>query len=225
MKEIKLNGVKNEEEPIINDGEGSFVVDNIFSIPILTIQVKDWNKKRKILMKHYLRQTESNDLYLRGDEEVLTSYVDFMDISKKTDEWIENNYKFVEGMQELFEEEINLAYDKIIKPYSSLHLSKRKLKIGDFWFQNQNNGTAHGIHTHGSNGLSAVCYIKYDKQYHTSTHFISPNFNSFDNTNMTWHPEESTEGTMVFFPSNILHYTRPNNSDVSRIIAAINFIF
>ncbi len=35
-------------------------------------------------MKHYLRQTESNDLYLRGDEEVLTSYVDFMDISKKT---------------------------------------------------------------------------------------------------------------------------------------------
>jgi len=225
MKEIKLNGVKNEEEPIINDGEGSFVVDNIFSIPILTIQVKDWNKKRKILMKHYLRQTESNDLYLRGDEEVLTSYVDFMDISKKTDEWIENNYKFVEGMQELFEEEINLAYDKIIKPYSSLHLSKRKLKIGDFWFQNQNNGTAHGIHTHGSNGLSAVCYMKYDKQHHTPTNFISPNFNSFNNINMTWYPEESTEGTMVFFPSNILHYTRPNNSDVSRIIAAINFLF
>ena len=121
MKEIKLNGVKNEEEPIINDGEGSFVVDNIFSIPILTIQVKDWNKKRKILMKHYLRQTESNDLYLR-DGEILTSYVDSMDISKKTDEWIENNAKFVEGMQELFEEEINLAYDKIIKPYSSFHL-------------------------------------------------------------------------------------------------------
>ena len=224
MKEIKLNGVKNEEEPIINDGEGSFVVDNIFSIPILTIQVKDWNKKRKILMKHYLRQTESNDLYLR-DGEILTSYVDSMDISKKTDEWIENNYKFVEGMQELFEEEINLAYDKIIKPYSSLHLSKRKLKIGDFWFQNQNNGTAHGIHTHGSNGLSAVCYMKYDKQHHTPTNFISPNFNSFNNINMTWYPEESTEGTMVFFPSNILHYTRPNNSDVSRIIAAINFIF
>ncbi len=223
MKEIKLNGVKNEEEPIINDGEGSFVVDNIFSIPILTIQVKDWNKKRKILMKHYLRQTESNDLYLRGDEEVLTSYVDFMDISKKTDEWIENNAKFVEGMQELFEEEINLAYDKIIKPYD--RLSKRKLKIGDFWFQNQNNGTAHGIHTHGSNGLSAVCYMKYDKQHHTPTNFISPNFNSFNNINMTWYPEESTEGTMVFFPSNILHYTRPNNSDVSRIIAAINFIF
>jgi len=224
MKEIKLNGVKNEEEPIINDGEGSFVVDNIFSIPILTIQVKDWNKKRKILMKHYLRQTESNDLYLR-DGEILTSYVDSMDISKKTDEWIENNYKFVEGMQELFEEEINLAYDKIIKPYSSLHLSKRKLKIGDFWFQNQNNGTAHGIHTHGSNGLSAVCYMKYDKQHHTPTNFISPNFNSFNNINMTWYPEESTEGTMVFFPSNILHYTRPNNSDVSRIIAAINFLF
>ena len=224
MKEIKLNGVKNEEEPIINDGEGSFVVDNIFSIPILTVQVKDWNKKRKILMKHYLRQTESNDLYLR-DGEILTSYVDSMDISKKTDEWIENNAKFVEGMQELFEEEINLAYDKIIKPYSSLHLSKRKLKIGDFWFQNQNNGTAHGIHTHGSNGLSAVCYMKYDKQHHTPTNFISPNFNSFNNINMTWYPEESTEGTMVFFPSNILHYTRPNNSDVSRIIAAINFLF
>ncbi len=223
MKEIKLNGVKNEEEPIINDGEGSFVVDNIFSIPILTVQVKDWNKKRKILMKHYLRQTESNDLYLRGDEEVLTSYVDFMDISKKTDEWIENNAKFVEGMQELFEEEINLVYDKIIKPYD--RLSKRKLKIGDFWFQNQNNGTAHGIHTHGSNGLSAVCYMKYDKQHHTPTNFISPNFNSFNNINMTWYPEESTEGTMVFFPSNILHYTRPNNSDVSRIIAAINFLF
>ncbi len=222
MKEIKLNGVKNEEEPIINDGEGSFVVDNIFSIPILTIQVKDWNKKRKILMKHYLRQTESNDLYLR-DGEILTSYVDSMDISKKTDEWIENYDKFIEGMQELFEEEINLVYDKIIKPYD--RLSKRNLKIGDFWFQNQNNGTAHGIHTHGSNGLSAVCYMKYDKQHHTPTNFISPNFNSFNNINMTWYPEESTEGTMVFFPSNILHYTRPNNSDVSRIIAAINFIF
>lgn len=219
MKEIKLNGVENEEEPIINDGEGSFVFDNIFSIPILTIQVKDWNKKRKTLMKHYLRQTESNDLYLRGDE-VLTSYIDSMDFSKKTDEWIENNDKFVESMQELFEEEINLVYDKILKPLD--RLSNRKLKIGDFWFQNQNNGTAHGMHTHGSNGLSAVCYVKYDKRYHTPTNFISPNFNSLTNTNMSWYPEESTEGTMIVFPSNILHYTQPNNSDVSRVILSFN---
>lgn len=219
MKEIKLNGVENEEEPIINNGEGSFVFDNIFSIPILTIQVKDWNKKRKTLMKHYLRQTESNDLYLRGNE-ILTSYVDSTDISKKTDEWIENNDKFVESMQELFEEEINLVYDKILKPHD--RLSKRKLKIGDFWFQNQNNGTAHGIHTHGSIGLSAVCYVKYDKQYHTPTNFISPNFNSLTNTNMTWYPEESTEGTMIVFPSNILHCTQPNNSDVSRVILSFN---
>jgi uncharacterized protein (TIGR02466 family) len=219
MKEIKLNGVENEEEPIINNGEGSFVFDNIFSIPILTIQVKDWNKKRKTLMKHYLRQTESNDIYLRHDE-VLTSYLDMKDISKKTDEWIENNDKFVESMQELFEKEINLIYDKMLKPYD--RLSNRKLKIGEFWFQNQNNGTAHGIHTHGSMGLSVVCYVKYDNQYHSPTSFISPNFNSITNTNMTWYPEESTEGTMIVFPSNILHYTQPNNSDVSRVIISFN---
>lgn len=219
MKEIKLNGVENKEEPIINDGEGSFVFDNIFSIPILTIQVKDWNKKRKILMKHYLKQTESNDLYLRGDE-VLTSYIDSMDFSKKTDEWIENNNKSVKSMEELLEEELNLVYDKMLKPLD--RLSNRKLKISEFWFQNQNNGTAHGMHTHGSNGLSAVCYVKYDKRYHTPTNFISPNFNCLTNTNMAWYPEESTEGTMVVFPSNILHSTQPNNSDVSRVILSFN---
>ena len=222
MKEIKLDrDVKKEENFTLVDGSFSF--DHIFSIPILTIKVKDWDKKGKYLMKYYLKQCESNKMYERGGE-LLTSYRHNFDMKnhEQLDAWMEEQDKFCQNIENIFEEELSLIYDKMIKPYD--HLSLRKLRIDSSWFQNQNNGTSHSIHTHGSNGLSAVCYVKYDEKYHTPTVFISPHFNSVKNINMEWSPERCTEGTLVVFPSNILHYTHPNTSDISRVILSFNLM-
>jgi len=222
MKEINLNrDVKGKENFTLVDGSFSF--DHIFSVPILTLKVKEWDKKSKYLMKCYVNQTESGDLYERGGE-ILTSYRNDHDMedSEELNAWIEKQDEFSQNIGNVFEEELSLIYDKMIKPYDSL--SSRKLKVESAWFQNQNNGTSHSIHTHGSIGLSAVCYVKYNKKYHTPTVFVSSIFNSIRNMNMEWSPKECTEGTMVIFPSNILHYTHPNMSDISRVILSFNLM-
>ena len=220
MKEIKLGCDVKKDENFTLD-EGSFSLNNIFSIPILTLKVKDWDKKGKYLMNHYLKQSDSSKLYKRNGE-LLTSYHSVGDM-KSVEELkaiAEEQNEFCRNLQDIFEEELSLIYDKMVKPYDRLSL--RELKIGSAWFQNQNNGTSHSIHTHGSNGLSAVCYVKYDKKYHTPTIFLSPHFNTITNTNMNWSPKECVEGTLVIFPSNILHYTRPTISDISRVILSFN---
>tara|TARA_Y100000004_G_scaffold69307_1_gene77807 strand:+ start:2533 stop:3204 length:672 start_codon:yes stop_codon:yes gene_type:complete len=222
MKEINLDcNVKKKDNFSLD--EGSFSLNNIFSVPILTIKVRDWGNKGKYLMKSYLNQFESGEIYVRG-KELLTSYRNDRDMEdpKELDAWVKENDKFCENIEDVFEDELSLIYDKIVKPFDPLSL--RKLGVDSAWFQNQNNGTSHNIHTHGSVGLSAVCYVKYNQKYHSPTVFVSSIFNSITNTNVEWEPKDCTEGTLIVFPSNILHYTRPNTSDISRVILSFNLM-
>ena len=89
------------------------------------------------------------------------------------------------------------------------------------WFETSSQGDYHGIHTHGLVGYSAVCFIDYDSDEHTATQFVS-SFNNLLTGEALQHSPEVNEGSLIFFPACILHYTEPNKSVKERKILSFN---
>ena len=90
------------------------------------------------------------------------------------------------------------------------------------WFETCNKTEWHGIHNHGPVGYSAVCFIQYNPEVHKPTQFVSP-FSNFVTGSIIEHsPSDVDEGSLIFFPASIHHYTLPNVSDEVRIIMSFN---
>ena len=106
----------------------------------------------------------------------------------------------------LFEKEVNL-----------------KLKIDNIWFQKYETKMDHGVHNHGSSTFSSVCFIEYEKNFHSPTIFVSPFTNNITNEFITYAPNVE-EGDIIFFPSNLLHYAPPNFSNKHRTIISFNLL-
>jgi hypothetical protein len=108
-----------------------------------------------------------------------------------------------------------------------LQIAKTNLGIETFlvsnsWFEKAEKNMYHQTHNHGPLGFSAVCFIQYDDSIHTPTQFVSP-FNNFVSGSVLSHsPEHIKEGSLIFFPSIIHHYTIPNDSEKERIILSFN---
>lgn len=94
-------------------------------------------------------------------------------------------------------------------------------KIHLSWFNKAVTGDYHTVHNHSVIGYSSVCYIEYDHDEHTPLEFISP-FNNFLTGETIYYIPQVTEGSIIFFPSAILHYTLPNKSKKDRSILAFN---
>jgi ectoine hydroxylase-related dioxygenase (phytanoyl-CoA dioxygenase family) len=56
---------------------------------------------------------------------------------------------------------------------------------------------------------------------HTPTHFLNP-FITSNPDEQYFVPDGVGEGSILFWPSPILHYTESNKSDVDRIILSFN---
>ena len=81
---------------------------------------------------------------------------------------------------------------------------------------------SHAPHSHGCHGLSAVCFVQYDKNEHTPTRLLSPHYDPIEGYNMEYIENDITEGSLIVFPSNIIHDTIPSQSEHSRIILSMN---
>ena len=90
----------------------------------------------------------------------------------------------------------------------------------DIWFQKYYENQFHSPHNHGAIGYSAVLYINFDKRIHEGTRFLAP-FNDPDGNHIEFVPDVD-EGSLIFFPSYLYHYTLPNKSDTIRIIMSMN---
>ncbi len=167
--------------------------ENMFIVPLVHIQSRNWEKKQKIIIDYF------NNLELDLDGTVLTNY--------------HKNYKELNSfVAELFDEELNLLLDKLDIGTKNIHSS---------WFEYSKPGNYHNIHTHGAYGYSAVCFVKFDNNTHTATNFVSP-FLSFLDGNILDYTPKVDEGSIIFFPSSIPHYTNPNNSEKERVILSFN---
>jgi hypothetical protein len=167
--------------------------ENMFYVPIVHIQCRDWNKKQKKLMKLF----------------------DQVEIEFKDGSWTNyyNNCKQLnKDIQTLFDEELESFLD---------HIDIGTKKIHSSWFEASVKGGYHKPHTHGATGYSAVCYVKYDPEEHTPVTFVSPFFD-FCTANTLEYVHTVDEGSILFFPSAITHYTLSNTSDKERIVLSFN---
>ena len=89
------------------------------------------------------------------------------------------------------------------------------------WFEVAKKGDFHGPHTHGPIGMSAVCYVEFNKYEHTPTIFAPPFTDIFNSLTPTYAPD-ADEGTLVVFPASLLHWTERNASEQRRVAVSFN---
>jgi hypothetical protein len=167
----------------------------LFIIPHLKLEVSNWKDKKKKLLELM------DNCNLGTDPIILTSF--FNESTNQND-----------LIQSIFEEEL----DHMKKSFGF-----NDCLIKHSWFQEQTKNMFHPIHEHCEVNvmMSSVCYIDYDPSTHTATQFISPFMDSLSSSYLYFTPEV-TEGTIIFFPSNVLHQTLPSTSDKPRKIVSFN---
>ncbi len=166
---------------------------HIFYVPLVHIQVNEWNMKKKIL----------HDLY----DKVLIEYNDNVWTNYHNDKEYLNK-----EISELLNEEL-IEFAKI--------LNFQEIKIESSWFETAKSSNFHCPHNHGLTGYSAVCYVDFNKKYHEATNFIAP-FTNFINGNLLKDKPNVDEGSLILFPSSLIHYTNPNCSNEKRMILSFN---
>ena len=82
------------------------------------------------------------------------------------------------------------------------------------WMQLYKKNMSHEIHNHGV-GYSAIIYMKFDKEVHSSTIFV-------DKANSISFLPEVEEGDIIFFNSKHYHHCPTNENDKERMICSFN---
>ena len=169
---------------------------NMFSIPLIHVQIDEWEFKKKEIIKLF----SSSNLKIDKLEKVKS------DFSTKGKSY---NGK----VQKIFSNEI-----QTLAQFTEM----KNLRVSNSWIESADRNMYHQIHNHGALGYSAVCFVDYDETHHFPTQFVSP-FNNFLNGSiLSYSPEQISEGSLLFFPSMIHHYTTPNESDIERTILSFN---
>ena len=172
----------------------------MFSVPIIHYKIGNWEVNKKIIMDAL--PPESPDNF----EEEGGLYTDFF----------KNADKDSKKLPPYGETIVN-----IIKPYLADFTDQRRVEFTDMWYQYQNPGIDHGCHNHGHSGWSSVIYVEFDPVVHQGTQFYSP-FNNPWNGNLELYIPPVDEGSMVIFPSTIIHESLKNHSDKRRTIVSYN---
>lgn len=166
--------------------------EKIFYVPILSLQCSNWSIKKEKIKN-------LNPVF----ELKKGTYTDFF----------HNNKKNIDAAFEIFYEEI-VQFKNFFK--------FQVTNIKDFWFEKSLKNNYHGVHNHGAIGYSAVCYVDYCEESHEPLVFVSP-FNGFvTGENLVHRPNSVKEGTIIFFPSSLLHFTYPNISEKERLVVSFN---
>ncbi len=167
----------------------------MFEISYFQLNVNDWNNK-KIKLLSLMKDRKLN----------------FVDSNYTTYNYNIDDVELSENVKIILNDEINQI--KNIFGFDEYY-------IDNSWFQEELNGMFHTIHNHGY-GLSCVCYLEYDSNFHTPITFVSPYPDVFSGLCQYHTPSNVESGTIIFFPSVINHFTMPNKTDVSRKILSFN---
>jgi hypothetical protein len=168
-------------------------VENMFYVPIAHVQVDDWENKKKKLIELY-KQVE-----IENKDNVWTNYY-------------KDSHILNQSVSEILKDEI-VEFHKFFGFIKS--------QISSSWFEKSLKNNSHRAHNHGSLGYSAVCFVEYDKTCHIPTNFVAPFLNFLDGMVLNYMPKID-EGSLIFFPSSIVHNTFANQSEKERIILSFN---
>jgi hypothetical protein len=169
----------------------------LFVIPIFRYECKNWiDKKQKILEK--IDKTK----YTRSSTENFNS-----DRGNK-------NCNFKSNFIDIFSQEINQFCNEI----------GTNFKVIDAWSVDYNQNDFQGPHNHRSHSYSGILYVEYDSKEHEPTLFIAPwNDPIYDGTQLKFCTNVK-EGTIIFFPSFLLHYAPLNKSNKKRIVVSFDLL-
>lgn len=167
-------------------------------IPFYHVRLNDWEQKKNALKKIW-EQCAKPNMIGEGYEQIS----DFEN---------NNNYHV------LIE---NVLYQDMIDGVRSLGFNGRP-RIANAWYQIYNNSHHHPPHNHGLGALSTVVFVDYSPENHFPTTFIAPFTSLKDGNVMEYIPADVDEGSMIIFPSGLMHYAPTNQSDNSRMIMAAN---
>lgn len=171
------------------------MIGNLFSIRYVSVQSEDWESK-KAQLKKLFREEDFERRELAQFE---------------TDRH-NNNNRYIDDFCRIFGDELNRF---------GMEMGLTQLRIGSMWSVRYERGDYHAIHNHRSTGYSGIVYVDFDSEEHTPSVHVSPwNDPITDMTPFSVPPVK--EGTFVFVPSNVLHFTRPNQSDKLRSIVAFD---
>jgi hypothetical protein len=160
----------------------------------------DWDKKKQLFLDAI------GDHYVRNEN----GLCEF-----ESDRGVERNY--LNTIIELLRPELDQFGDE---------LGVAEFEILDVWSVRYQKGDWHTPHTHGTSNWSCALYLDIDEESglpieNLGTHFITDSVNVNTNTSIITSPP-ITEGVILFFPSNILHFTLPNKSDKPRKIISMD---
>jgi hypothetical protein len=171
------------------------MIGNLFSVKYVSVQTEDWSDKKPKL-----------EALLRDHEFERSGLAQF-----ETDRHSNNN-RYVDDFCRIFGDELNRF---------GMEMGLTQLRIGAIWSVRYHKGDYHAVHNHRSAGYSGILYMNYDEDEHTPSVHISP-WNDPVSDMTPYAVPPAREGTFVFVPSNVLHFTRPNNSDKLRQIVAFD---
>ena len=172
---------------------------NIFAIPFLHIKVTDWEHKKEILLN------------LCSKETLTFEKVGTVKNSFSIDE--SNSYELSNKIEEILKDELDCFRN---------NFNIKESEIIQSWFQVEDRGMYHPIHNHGYGHFSSVCFIEFDENKHTPTHFVSPAPDVVSGDIMKFIPDNISEGSIIFFPSGLPHYSPGNTTDIPRRILSFN---
>lgn len=171
----------------------------MFFVPLFQYQLENWEEKKEIILKHYEGLREIDNICEVADG-------------------VRTNYHQDKNCLNFLPPQV--FSDALIDFTNEIGASS--YRINGCWFENASKYSHHRIHNHGVDAYSAVCYVNYDESEHSPTNFIAPFNNFLDGNLLEYEPMDVKSGTLIFFPSSIAHYSKPNLSNKERLILSFN---
>ena len=175
----------------------------LFSVPLFHFKVENWDEKKKELLKLYDERKKSKH-FRRGNN------AHSLDVETDYHSNYDNDFDYSDKITDIFEDEL----------ISFADATDLEVSICSTWFERATKNKNHTCHNHGPIGYSAVCFIQFDPKHHTPTVFMNPITASEHSCSLM--PPGIREGSLIMFPSYLLHYTNSNESDMDRIILSFN---
>lgn len=168
---------------------------NILSvIPYYQYSVLNWPDKKKKL----LSEINSSLFYRNNSDEFYTD---------------KGNSQYLQNFLNIFDSELqSLGHD----------LKANKLEILDVWCVKYKMYDFHVPHTHGNCDLSGILYFDFIEDLHSPTYYVIDSMHHLCKNTLINTTENVKEGDMLIFPSNLLHFTKPNFSTADRIIISFD---
>lgn len=166
----------------------------MFTVPLIQFDCDNWQTKKEKINQ-------------------LKNFSNFEFRGNVNTDFFKQDYSKINTVYEIFENEINKFKNEF---------DIEKIKLIGFWFETSSKNNFHVAHNHGAVGYSAVCYVDYCEETHKPLTFVSPFNNFLSGETLYYKPENVKEGTILFFPSILLHYTNPNFSNKDRTVISFN---